>query len=205
MEKLLKFIKEKYPENTIDISESIELLIDTIDNLRKEIKNIQEKIEEVMEKLSIDEEKIEEVKEENKKDIPNYSDYKVDNNIEHNLYEDFTYKKPFGFKLNENRVIKVSSWKELLVKTCEILISINENKFISFESNDAMKGKKRKVFSSDPNELRVPRKIGDKIYIETNQSANFIRDLIKKLLKEYNFKTIEYKVYLKADYTNLNK
>ena len=34
MDKLLNFIKEKYPQNANDISESLELLADTIEDLR---------------------------------------------------------------------------------------------------------------------------------------------------------------------------
>lgn len=36
-------------------------------------------------------------------------------------------------------------------------------------------------------------------------SANAIRNLTLKLLKEFNIPTNSFKVYLKADYTSLNK
>ena len=35
MDKLITFIKEKYPQNAIDISESLDLFLDTIDDLEK--------------------------------------------------------------------------------------------------------------------------------------------------------------------------
>jgi len=41
--------------------------------------------------------------------------------------------------------------------------------------------------------------------IETNLSGNDLRNLIIKLLKEYNIKITDYKVYFRADYTSLNK
>lgn len=47
--------------------------------------------------------------------------------------------------------------------------------------------------------------IGGGIYIETNMSANSIRNLILKLLKEFSIPTNSFNVYLKADYTSLNK
>jgi hypothetical protein len=52
--------------------------------------------------------------------------------------------------------------------------------------------------------MRKPRKVADKIYVEINQSGNAIRNLIMKLLKEYNFSIGEFKVYFRADYTSLN-
>ncbi len=39
-----------------------------------------------------------------KKTIPNYSDYYVDTNVEHTLYEDYTHKRPCGFRINEDKI-----------------------------------------------------------------------------------------------------
>lgn len=225
-------IKEECPDKAIDISESLELLRTVINDIIEvfgykmnlavsnrdfqrlnNYKNIAEKayyyenkIDEIISLLDVEEIQInEETDEETEKRIvPNYEKYIVDNKIEHTLYENFTHKRPFGFKLNEDHIVEASTWKDILVKTCEILMAIDENKFMSFENNDAMNGKKKKYFSVNPNLMRKPRKIGDKIYIETNQSGNAIRNLIIKLLKEYNFKINDYKVYFRADYTNLN-
>ncbi|WP_058485354.1 hypothetical protein [Defluviitalea phaphyphila] len=229
---LIEKIKEECPDKAIDISESLDLLRTVINDtieifgdkmnsavLNRDFKKIsiykdmaesihqyEKKIEELISLFEIDEIPINEETDEEteKRTIPNYEKYIVDNKIEHTLYENFTHKRPFGFKLNEGKIIEASTWKDILVKTCEILMTIDENKFMSFENNDTMNGKKNKYFSVDPNLIRNPRKIGNKIYIETNQSGNSIRNLIIKLLKEYNFKISDYKVYFRADYTNLN-
>lgn len=229
---LIEKIKEECPDKAIDISESLELLRtvinDTIEvfgdkmnsavlsrdfqkvtlysDIAKEAHYYENKIEELISLLEVEEIQINEETDEEteRRTIPNYNEYLVDNKIEHTLYENFTHKRPFGFKLNENHVIEASTWKDVLVKTCELLMAIDEKKFMSFENNDAMNGKKKKYFSVNPNSMRKPIKIGDKIYIETNQSGNAIRNLIIKLLKEYNFKISDYKVYFRADYTNLN-
>jgi len=50
-----------------------------------------------------------------------------------------------------------------------------------------------------------PKSILGKIYVETKLSANSLRNLIVNLLKEYNFKISDYKIYFRADYTELNK
>ena len=50
-----------------------------------------------------------------------------------------------------------------------------------------------------------PKLVAGKIFVETNISSNGIRNLISKLLKQYGFKTNEFKVYLRADYSELHK
>jgi hypothetical protein len=225
-------LKEEFPDKAIDISEGLELLRQTIndsietigDKISTAVKNrdfekinvysdmvkeadiFEKKIYEVMNLLEVEEVDIEEETEEEieKKTIPNYDEYVVDHNIEHNLYENFTHKRPFAFKLNDYKVIEVKTWQDLLIKTCEYLIAIDEKKFLSFENNDAMNGKKNKYFSTNPNDIRKARKVGEKIFVEINQSGNAIRNLIIKLLKEYDFKISEYKIYFRADYSNLN-
>lgn len=137
--------------------------------------------------------------------MPNYEEFQVDNSIEHALFEDFMYKRPFGFKFVRNNIYEASSWNEVLIKTCEIFYDIDKEKFNDLEYLPHMNGKKRKHFAQDPKELRKPEKIKDGIFVETNHSANTIRNIIVKLLKEYKFKISDYKIYLRADYTELNK
>ncbi len=233
MDKLITFIKEKYPQNAIDISESLDLFLDTIDDLRKnvnkeigrlaekgeyekitenmqyakEIKNLEDKFEEIIEKLSIEEDKIEEITEENEKTIPNYSEYEVDNNIEHNLYEDFTHKRPYAFTVFNNK-ISVKTWKEVLTITCEKLYEKDKILFEKMITKDYIQGKRRKYFSRNEEELRKESRIkmqNSNIWIETNLSGNGIRNLIIKLLKEYNIKINDLKIFFRADYTELNK
>lgn len=68
-----------------------------------------------------------------------------------------------------------------------------------------MKGKTKKYFSKNEKELRDPSVIREDIFVETNHSANTLRNLIIKILLEYNFDISEYKVYFVADYLELNK
>lgn len=229
---ITKVIKERFPKKAIDISESLELLKETVSDTMDEVNNVANKtfqdrnfnardeynriitfifkyekmIDELIQKLEVDtstNDIVEEEKEEKK--IPNYADYLVDSNIEHTLYEDFTHKRPCGFKINDQQTIEVSTWKEVLVKTCEILIAIDEKKFMSFEDMPRMNGKKRKYFSADLNNITDPKLINEKIYVETLMSGNGFRNLLVKLLKEYNFPVNEFKVYLRADYSELNR
>lgn len=45
---------------------------------------------------------------------------------------------------------------------------------------------------------------GADIYITTNLSANSIRNLIIKCLKKYNMKISDFKIYFRADYSDLH-
>lgn len=54
--------------------------------------------------------------------------------------------------------------------------------------------------------MRAPRRIDfTNIYVETNLSANGIRNLLIKILNKYDIKLTEYKFYLRADYSELLK
>lgn len=92
----------------------------------------------------------------------------------------------------------------MFTKTCELLIAVDEKRFDGFEYNPKMNGKRSKYFTSDESLLWKPVKLRN-VYIETAISANDIRNLIVKMLQEYGFKIHEFKVYLRADYTDLHK
>ena len=75
---------------------------------------------------------------------------------------------------------------------------------MGFENSKNMNGKKNKYFSMNPDDMRKPVMVAGKVYVETNMSGNAIRNLILKMLKEYGFKASDYKVYFRADYTDIN-
>ncbi len=75
----------------------------------------------------------------------------------------------------------------MFIKTCEIIYNIDCNKFNEFEDLRHMKGRKKKYFSKNKVELRKPIQRKNDIFVETNHSANTIRDLIIKMLEKFNF------------------
>lgn len=139
-----------------------------------------------------------------RKDIPNYGDYVVDSEISYNLYENFTHKCPAAFRILGAKV-EAKQWKDVLLLTCEILANHNPDKFYGFVSDPAMQGKKVNYISKTGDRMRKPVKLKNhNIYIETNMSANSIRNLLVKLLKRYEIKITDYQIYLRADYTDLH-
>lgn len=139
-----------------------------------------------------------------KKMVPNYEDYKIDSSVEHSLDEDFTHIRPYGFKFLSDEIIHVRTWREMLIKTSEILLDIDEQKFLNFENLPRMNGKKRKHFSKRKGDMRNPAGVKGKIYLEANMDSNGLKKLVIKLLREYGYTKEDYKVYFAADYTDLN-
>lgn len=224
---LTKTIRDYFPEKAVEISETLGLLRENLDDTRSDIKilmmelfdqgkheaiaphnrlgaNILEymaRIQEIQSALEPDEQIQNARIEEENKDLPDYSEYIVDCDVVHNLQEDFTFKRPAGFQLEGQR-IEVKTWQQMLSKTCELLFDKDPARFKRFEHDPAMKGRKQKLVSSNPADMRNPIKIEKSdLYVETNLSANSIRNLITRMLGRYGIKHSEYKIYLRADYT----
>ncbi|WP_449598629.1 hypothetical protein [Niallia sp. Marseille-Q9988] len=231
---IISLIKEEVPKKAIDLAESLELLKETVSDTINEIHHksnvafqerdiskrnelnqlidqvipLESEIEKLLSNLEVvDEEHIigEMDDESEKRVLPNYADYYVDTNVEYTLYEDYTHKRPWAFRMNEQNIIQVSTWKEMLIRTCELLMAVDEEKIMGFENLNRMNGRKRKYFSTDESSMAEPILVNGKIYVETHMNSNGFRNLIIKLLKEFDFKVSEFKIYLKADYTNMAK
>lgn len=219
-EELLNKINKEFPEETGDLIEGLELVAEAIDNIyisteekinntfynkqfqkisqytdiAEEMGKVQDKIYSLILTLNMTESQeeigtdVEQIK------IPFYGKYIEGHKTEHTLYENLTFKKPFGFKFNDQHIIRINTWTELLVRVSEYLIAKDEQKFLEFENNPSMNGRK-KHFSYKSNSLRSPKKVSDKIYIETNQSGNATRDIIIKMLKAYDIDIKELKIY----------
>lgn len=234
LEEILNMIKEEFPDKSIDISESLGLLMDTIDDimnrindkmrqaysnrdfstiekytaLGKSINFYENKIDEIISFTRIEENetvKDDDSENDNIKSLPNYEEYLVDNKMEHTLYENFTHIRPFGFRIDGGELIEAKTWQEVFLKTCELLIHKDEKKFLQFENKANMNGKKNKYFSVSSEGIRKPEMILGKIYVETNMSSNSIRNIIVKMLRDYDIKINSFKLYFKADYTNIKK
>lgn len=101
------------------------------------------------------------------------------------LNNNFTYQKITHFKFI-NEIIRVKSWKELIIKFIErIYIKHPDN----FDKITSITGKKRPYFTKNHQELRLPKKIlNTEYYVETNLSANFIVSIIKDVLTTFSYK-----------------
>lgn len=178
-------------------SEELNLIIKKLENVTSELDNI-------IDNTNIDKER-NDICKISDKDSPNYSDYLVDTEVEHNLYEDLTHKRPCAFKIEDEK-IEIRDWKGCLVETINYLAKKNPDIIRNFVNEPKMNGKKVVYFSNSKlPTMRSAREIkAADIYIETNLSANGIRNLLIKILKRYNIKLSDYKLYFKADYSELH-
>lgn len=142
-----------------------------------------------------------------RKPLPDYAVYSVDTSTPHSLYEDFTHTKACGFEFMGKRY-EVKNMKDVLVTLCEILAKEDRNKILSFINDPTMQGRKAPYFSDKliiDGDVNKNEKIGDlDIYVWVNLSCNQLRNVIKRVLKKFNFKFESFKIYLRADYTELH-
>ena len=178
--------------------------------MRELIGKVQDKLGEYSNLLQIDNDIEEEIiQKENLENEPeeltDHDSFRVDKNIPYTLYYDYTYKRPAGFEVFGMRH-DAKDWKEMFVKICEILAEKDPMTFKTFVNDKSMQGRKVSYFCKDQKDIRSPKHVkGTDIYIMTNMSANQIRNVIERMLRRYDIKINDFKIYLKADYTVMHK
>lgn len=132
--------------------------------------------------------------------------FNANQSLPHSLYENFTHTRPCAFEIDDNR-IEVMQWRELLVKTCEYLFSLNggREKFEDFITDPNMNGDSRKYFSHNKEEVVEPQRIGKSdIFVIGNVSAIFVRNLTIRLLNKFGIPKNNYKVFICRDLSSLH-
>ena len=87
---------------------------------------------------------------------------------------------------------QVRSWKELLIKLCDILKISHGSEF---DKTLNIAGRKRPYFSRNANELRSPQKLSNTgIFVETNLSANNIVKICLDMLAIFGYPSNELRI-----------
>lgn len=175
------YVKEMFNKYGVDIDQTI------VECSEKDSEIIHELPEDEMEILLTGEKRI------------NYENFRVDESVAYNLMTDFRYMKPAAFSLDGVRY-PARLWKLVLLETCELLWEKNYSIFESFVDDKFMQGKTRTYFSKAKETMGKPELVnGTEIFVETNLSANSIRDLIVKMLDRYRIPHATYQIYLSKD------
>lgn len=183
----------------IQMSQELAEVVDLLNNYNKKYTLIQDEKLDVPTEDDVQDE-IEEVSEK-----INYEKYRVDEEVAYNLYTDFTHKKPAAFSI-DGKKYPARKWQYVFVQTCELLVKKDPEIFNTFVMDGMMQGRSRAYFSLVPEDIRKPKKIvGTNIYIETNLSANTIRNIIINMLEKYNISKTSYQIYLSKDLTPLHE
>jgi hypothetical protein len=124
----------------------------------------------------------------------------LDKTKPYTLEENFTYKRPYGFILENSAYKGLKTWKSLYLKVLEVLMENNIEKFEKLPKEELFISKRgNPLFTKNKNDLRVAEKIQDYFYAEVNLSANHIRNTIKQLLEYFSLDPSDMKIYLRED------
>lgn len=118
----------------------------------------------------------------------------------HQLSENFTFKRPYGFILCGRAFKNVNTWRRMFELVCRELQKKNTDTFAELPENKIFRNKRGKsTFASSPDKLRAAVKLTEDVYGEVNLSANALRDVMQKLLAVYQIPNDEMSVFLRQD------
>ncbi len=124
----------------------------------------------------------------------------LDREVPHTLDEDFTFNRPFGFILDGQATTGLTTWQRLYELVCANLIARDEQRMRSlFDHPDFVSNRGNRTIEHDPAKLRKALQVADGLYIESNLSANSIRDVIRRLLQQYAIPLEQIRIYLRQD------
>ncbi|KAA6185332.1 hypothetical protein F2Q65_09390 [Thiohalocapsa marina] len=108
----------------------------------------------------------------------------------HGLDEDFTFKRPYGFRLEEEAQSDIKTWRRLYELICLSLQKRDPGRFSRLPDDPRFTTRRgNPVFSRDPLALRSAMPLPGGIYAEVNLSANHLRDQMKLLLMKSTFRS----------------
>ena len=191
-------------QNLPEASSILKLSNDVL-NIKKDIENTKVLFVDESEEENIIEEELNIDKNHTYIDYENYS---VDNTIAHTLYEDYTFTRPCAFELREVKY-GVNSMRDVLIKLCEILLEENPEKIKKFVDDPTMKGRKNSYFSSyevvENGQSKNIKLNNSDVYVWVNMSCNQIRNVIRKILTKFKINISDFKIFIRADFTELHK
>ena len=222
-------IKINFPAESENLSSAISLLINEIQNIHtlanktlqtkvskmdydnvfmdfvKQINELVKELQVFTYEPFIPDETIEYTKNEFKnKNIQkvNYNDYKVNNSIPHYVTESFTNKRPSAYQLEGFELHEAENWIDIYYLFLEQIISLYPSQFSNLLT--IVTGR-HPYLSYNASDIRKPKKLSNNIYYETNLSAIKIIDNISKILDYFSIPVKKFKIYLRADYTDLHR
>tara|TARA_A100001391_G_scaffold186044_2_gene154986 strand:+ start:830 stop:1447 length:618 start_codon:yes stop_codon:yes gene_type:complete len=103
----------------------------------------------------------------------------LDREIPHGLDEDFTYKRPFAIVFEGRATSGVTTWQRIYELVCQNLLSRDEPRFrLLTDHPDFISNRGNHTICSSPSQLRKAMPLAEDLYLESNLSANGIRDVI---------------------------
>ncbi|MGG3792527.1 hypothetical protein [Geobacillus thermodenitrificans] len=125
----------------------------------------------------------------------------LDKEIPHDLNEDFSYKRPYGFVLEGKAYKDIDTWRRLYTVFCKHLYNRDPKLFSSLIHHENFISRRgNKTFSNSPDDFaNVAIPITKDIYADGNLSANSIRNNMKKLMEVFEIPIDQLVIYLRED------
>lgn len=124
----------------------------------------------------------------------------LDRDAPHSLDEDLTFKRPHGFILAGRGVSGLTIWKRLYELVCRMLLQRDPARFAALVDHpDFLSSRGNRSVTRDPGALRSPLELGDGLHVESNLSANGVRDMMRRLLVAFEIEPSELKLFLRED------
>lgn len=124
----------------------------------------------------------------------------LDQREPHRIDEDFTFKRPYGFRLGDEAQSQVTTWRRLYELICLHLARQDPVRFARLPDDPAFTTRRgNPYFARDPQALRSAMSLPSGVHAEVNLSANHLRDQINGLLKYYGIDRGMLQIYLRQD------
>lgn len=118
----------------------------------------------------------------------------------HRLDEDFTYKRPHGFILDGQAATGITTWQRMYELVCRQLVARDEARFRSlFHNPEFISNRGHHTVTSDPSTLRKALEVGNGLFMESNLSANGVRDVVRRLLAAFEITEEKMQIFLRED------
>jgi hypothetical protein len=118
----------------------------------------------------------------------------------HSLDEDFTYKRPHGMIFDGQGTTGITTWQRLYELFCRQLIARDGNHFRALiDHPEFVSNRGHHTVTTDALSLRKALAVGEGLFVESNLSANGIRDIIRQLLAAFDIPKDRVKIFLRQD------
>ena len=124
----------------------------------------------------------------------------LDRTEAHTLDENYTYKRPYGFVLNDRAFKGLKTWKNLYLHVLDCLYEVDAVKFAALPQEARfISSRGNPQFSMNAADVRVAQQVPGGLLAEINLSANSLIKNIRELLAHFGIESSAMKIYLRED------
>jgi len=124
----------------------------------------------------------------------------LNRNEPHSLDEDFTFKRPHGVIFQSKATTGITTWQRLYELILRHLYDADPDTLSALCGHpDFTTNRGNPMFTRDRDRLRKSMEIRDGLYVESNLSANGIRDLLRRVLETIGIDTQDVQIFLRQD------